>query len=56
LGRTDLHWPYDHEFQTKAKSVCNQLLIRDRWISARTLYGMYANEEMPMTPDEISVD
>jgi uncharacterized protein (DUF433 family) len=40
----------------KPKSVYKQLFIKDRWISARTLYGMYVNEEMPMTPDEIAAD
>jgi uncharacterized protein (DUF433 family) len=40
----------------KPKSVYKQLFIRDRWISARTLYGKYAREESPMTPDEIAAD
>ena len=40
----------------KPKSVYKQLFIKDRWISARTLYGMYVNEEMPMTPEEIAAD
>lgn len=40
----------------KPKSVYKQLFIKDRWVSARTLYGMYAREESPMTPEEISVD
>src|SRR5712692_9741426 len=40
----------------KPKSVYKQLFIKDRWISARTLYGMHVNEEMPMTPEEIAAD
>jgi uncharacterized protein (DUF433 family) len=40
----------------KPKSNYKQLFIKDRWVSARTLYGMYVNEEMPMTPEEIAVD
>ena len=33
-----------------------QLFIKERWIAARTLYGMYAREESPMTPEEIAAD
>ena len=40
----------------KPKSVYKQLFIKERWISARTLYGMYAREESPMTPEEIATD
>jgi uncharacterized protein (DUF433 family) len=40
----------------KPKSVYKQLFISERWIAARTLYGMYAREESPMTPDEIAAD
>src|SRR6266436_5712850 len=40
----------------KPKSVYKQLFIKQRWISARTLYGMYAREESPMTPEEIAAD
>ena len=40
----------------KPKSVYRQLFVKDRWISARTLYGMYVNEEMPMTPEEVAAD
>jgi uncharacterized protein (DUF433 family) len=40
----------------KPKSVYKQLFVKDRWISARTLYGMYVNEETPMTPEEIAED
>jgi uncharacterized protein (DUF433 family) len=40
----------------KPKSVYQQLFIKDRWISARTLYGMYVNDEMSMTPEEIAAD
>jgi uncharacterized protein (DUF433 family) len=40
----------------KPKSVYKQLFIKERWISARTLYGMYARDESPMTPEEIAAD
>ena len=40
----------------KPKSVYKQLFIKERWVSARTLYGLYVNEEMPMTPEEIAAD
>lgn len=40
----------------KPKSVYKQLFVKDRWISARTLYGKYVNEEEPMTPQEIAAD
>jgi uncharacterized protein (DUF433 family) len=40
----------------KPKSVYKQLFIKERWIAARTLYGMYAREESPMTPEEIAAD
>lgn len=40
----------------KPKSAYKQLFVAQRWISARTLYGMYAREESPMTPEEIAVD
>src|SRR5438477_7532894 len=40
----------------KPKSVYKQLFIKDRWISARTIYGKYVAEESPMTPEEIAAD
>jgi uncharacterized protein (DUF433 family) len=40
----------------KPKSSYKHLFIKDRWISARTLYGKYAREEEPMTPEEIAAD
>src|SRR5579864_3884413 len=49
--------PTQYKYLTrKPKSVYKQLFIRDRWVSARTLYGMYAREENPMTPEEIAED
>ena len=49
--------PTNYKYLTrKPKSVYKQLFIKDRWISARTLYGMYAREENPMTPEEIAAD
>jgi uncharacterized protein (DUF433 family) len=50
---------YSHPYKylaRKPKSVYKQLFIKDRWISARTLYGMNVSEEMPMTPEEIAAD
>src|SRR5713226_2254593 len=40
----------------KPKSVYKQLFIKDRWVSARTLYGKFMSEEAPMTPEEIAAD
>jgi uncharacterized protein (DUF433 family) len=40
----------------KPKSAYKQLFVKERWISARTLYGMYAREESPMAPGEIAAD
>ena|SRR5712692_10589700 len=40
----------------KPKSVYKQLFIKDRWISARTLYGKYVREQEPMTPEQIAAD
>jgi len=47
--------PYKY-LARKPKSNYKQLFIKDRWISARTLYGKYAREEEPMTPEEIASD
>ncbi len=40
----------------KPKSNYKHLFIKDRWVSARTIYGKYAREEEPMTPGEIAAD
>lgn len=49
--------PTPYKYLTrKPKSVYKQLFIKDRWISARTLFGQYAREETPMTPEEIAAD
>jgi uncharacterized protein (DUF433 family) len=49
--------PHNYKYLTrKPKSVYKQLFIKDRWIAARTLYGMYVSEEAPMTPEEIAAD
>ena len=53
MNTTPHSWRY---LARKPKSVYKQLFIKDRWISARTLYGMYVNEEAPMTPQEIAAD
>jgi uncharacterized protein (DUF433 family) len=47
--------PYKY-LARKPKSVYKQLFIKDRWISARTLYGLHVNEEMPMTVEEIAAN
>ena len=47
--------PYKY-LARKPNSVYKQLFIKDRWVRARTLYGMYVNEEMPMTLEEIALD
>src|SRR5260370_7335115 len=39
----------------KPKSLYKQLFIKDRWIAARTLYGMSVGEDA-MTPQEIAAD
>jgi len=47
--------PYKY-LARKPKSVYKQLFIKDRWISARTLYGLHVNEEMPLTLEEIAAN
>src|SRR5207302_7607063 len=47
--------PYKY-LARKPKSVYKQLFIKDRWISARTLYGKHVREEAPMTLEEIATD
>jgi uncharacterized protein (DUF433 family) len=47
--------PYKY-LARKPKSVYKQLFIKDRWISARTLYGLHVSEEMPMTVEEIAAN
>ncbi|HEV2950166.1 MAG TPA: DUF433 domain-containing protein [Gemmataceae bacterium] len=39
----------------KPKSLYQQLFIKDRWIAARTLYGLSLGEDA-MTPEEIAAD
>ncbi len=39
----------------KPRSLYRQLFIKDRWIAARTLYGMSLGEDA-MTPEEIAAD
>jgi uncharacterized protein (DUF433 family) len=39
----------------KPKSHYKQLFVKDRWVRARTLYGMSVGED-PMTPEEIAAD
>jgi uncharacterized protein (DUF433 family) len=46
--------PYKYLIR-KPKSAYKQLFIRDRWIRARTLYGLSVGEEA-MTLEEIAAD
>src|SRR5947209_9341352 len=39
----------------KPKSLYRQLFVKDRWIAARTLYGLSLGEDA-MTPQEIAAD
>jgi uncharacterized protein (DUF433 family) len=47
--------PYKY-LARKPGSNYKHLFIKDRWISARTIYGMNVREEEPMTPEEIAED
>jgi uncharacterized protein (DUF433 family) len=40
----------------KPGSNYKHLFVKDRWVSARTLYGRHVSEEMPMTVQEIAAD
>jgi hypothetical protein len=40
----------------KPKSSYKQLFVKDRWVRARTLYGMYMSAEEPRTVEEIAAD
>jgi uncharacterized protein (DUF433 family) len=53
MSTTPNHYRY---LARKPGSAYQQLFIKDRWVSARTLYGMHVNEETPMTPAEIAAD
>ena len=46
-------WKY---LAPKPGSKYRQLFVKGRNISARGLYGCYARDDEPMTPDEISAD
>jgi uncharacterized protein (DUF433 family) len=49
--------PNQYKYLTrKPGSLYKQLFIKDRWVSARTVYGNYMSEECPMTPEEIAAD
>jgi uncharacterized protein (DUF433 family) len=47
------NWVY---LAPKPGSLYRQLFIKGRRIAARTLYGMYAREDSPRTPEEIAAD
>jgi uncharacterized protein (DUF433 family) len=40
----------------KPKSSYEQLFVKDRWVAARTVYGMFARDEDRMTVEEIAKD
>ena len=40
----------------KPGSNYKHLFVKDRWISARTIYGKNVRDEEPMTPEEIAED
>jgi uncharacterized protein (DUF433 family) len=40
----------------KPGSSYRQLFVKDRWVRARTLYGMYMSAEEPRTVEEIAAD
>lgn len=40
----------------KPGSSCRQLFVKDRWVRARTLYGMYMSAGEPRTVEEIAAD
>src|SRR5438105_3687671 len=40
----------------KTNSYYKQLYLKDYNIAARTIYGHYMSESMPMTPEEIAAD
>ncbi len=40
----------------KPKSVYKHLFVKDRWVSARTLYGLHVNEETPLSLEEIAAE
>ena len=40
----------------RPNSVYKQLYVKDRGISARTLYGRFVNESSPMTAEQIAAD
>jgi uncharacterized protein (DUF433 family) len=49
--------PKQYKYLTrKPGSLYKQLFIKDRWVAARTVYGQYARDDSPMTPEEIAVD
>jgi uncharacterized protein (DUF433 family) len=39
----------------KPNSLYRQLFVKDRWVAARTLYGLSVGEDA-MTPEEIAAD
>jgi uncharacterized protein (DUF433 family) len=51
---TPIPTPYKYLVR-KPKSVYKQLFVKDRWVAARTLYGLSVGEDA-MTPEEIATD
>jgi len=52
MSTTTTHYKY---LERKPNSLYRQLFIKDRWIAARTLYGMSVGEDA-MTPEQIAAD
>lgn len=53
MSTTPHTWKY---LAPKPGSYYKQLVVKGRNIFARTLYGMFVNDEMPRTPEEIAAD
>ena len=53
MSTTPKTWKY---LVPKPRSAYKQLFVKDRWIAARTLYGMHLTEASPRTPEEIAAD
>jgi uncharacterized protein (DUF433 family) len=53
MDATPKVWKY---LVPKPRSAYKQLFVKDRWISARTIYGMHVTEEGPRTPEQLAVD
>lgn len=48
---TSIHWQH---LEPKPGSAYRQLFVKGTRIAARLLYGLCANEEEPMTPEQVA--